>query len=104
MFGKAGLGGLMKQAQQMQENMKKAQAKLADTEVGSVIGRFGQRFFVRLRQYVFRRPYSFRLNGLRLFRLRHGFCFGNHRFRYGFRRPAVRLTCIKGIRYDGRVR
>ncbi len=33
MFGKAGLGGLMKQAQQMQENMKKAQAKLAETEV-----------------------------------------------------------------------
>ena len=32
MFGKAGLGGLMKQAQQMQENMKKAQAKLAETE------------------------------------------------------------------------
>ena len=25
MFGKAGLSGLMKQAQQMQENMKKAQ-------------------------------------------------------------------------------
>lgn len=32
MFGKAGLGGLMKQAQQMQENMKKAQAKLAEIE------------------------------------------------------------------------
>ena len=27
MFGKAGLGGLMKQAQQMQENMKKAQVE-----------------------------------------------------------------------------
>ena len=38
MFGKAGLGGLMKQAQQMQENMKKAQAKLADTEVGGEAG------------------------------------------------------------------
>ena len=35
MFGKAGLGGLMKQAQQMQENMKKAQAKLAETEVSA---------------------------------------------------------------------
>jgi DNA-binding YbaB/EbfC family protein len=30
---KGGLGGLMKQAQQMQENMKKAQAELAQTEV-----------------------------------------------------------------------
>lgn len=38
MFGKAGLGGLMKQAQQMQENMKKAQAKLADTEVDGEAG------------------------------------------------------------------
>lgn len=33
MFGKAGIGGLMKQAQQMQENMKKAQEQLAQTEV-----------------------------------------------------------------------
>ncbi|SSY80483.1 YbaB/EbfC family nucleoid-associated protein [Alysiella crassa] len=33
MFGKAGLGGLMQQAQKMQENMKKAQAELAQTEV-----------------------------------------------------------------------
>ena len=33
MFGKAGLGGLMKQAQQMQENMKKAQEQLATIEV-----------------------------------------------------------------------
>lgn len=33
MFGKAGLGGLMKQAQQMQENMKKMQDQLAQTEV-----------------------------------------------------------------------
>lgn len=33
MFGKAGLGGLMKQAQQMQERMKKAQAELANVEV-----------------------------------------------------------------------
>ena len=38
MFGKAGLGGLMKQAQQMQENMKKAQAKLAETEVSAEAG------------------------------------------------------------------
>lgn len=38
MFGKAGLGGLMKQAQQMQENMKKAQAKLAETEVNADAG------------------------------------------------------------------
>ena len=36
MFGKAGLGGLMKQAQQMQENMKKAQAKLAEAGNGLV--------------------------------------------------------------------
>ena len=35
---KAGLGGLMKQAQQMQENMKKAQAKLAETEVEGEAG------------------------------------------------------------------
>ena len=33
MFGKAGLGGLMKQAQQMQENMRKAQEQLAQVEV-----------------------------------------------------------------------
>lgn len=33
MFGKAGLGGLMKQAQQMQERMKQAQAELANIEV-----------------------------------------------------------------------
>ena len=33
MFNKAGLGGLMKQAQQMQENMKKAQDELATVEV-----------------------------------------------------------------------
>ena len=33
MFGKAGLGGLMQQAQKMQENMKKAQAELAVTEL-----------------------------------------------------------------------
>ena len=30
MFGKAGLGGLMKQAQQMQDNMKKAQEELGN--------------------------------------------------------------------------
>ncbi|WP_066566635.1 YbaB/EbfC family nucleoid-associated protein [Snodgrassella sp. CFCC 13594] len=33
MFGKAGLGGLMKQAQQMQERMKKAQAEMGNVEV-----------------------------------------------------------------------
>ena len=33
MFGKAGLGGLMKQAQQMQDNMKKAQEELGNIEV-----------------------------------------------------------------------
>ena len=33
MFGKAGIAGLMKQAQQMQENMKKAQEELAKVEV-----------------------------------------------------------------------
>ncbi len=38
MFGKAGLGGLMQQAQKMQENMKKAQAELAQTEVQGQAG------------------------------------------------------------------
>ena len=38
MFGKAGLGGLMQQAQKMQENMKKAQAELAVTEVSGEAG------------------------------------------------------------------
>jgi DNA-binding YbaB/EbfC family protein len=33
MFGKNGIAGLMKQAQQMQENMKKAQEELATVEV-----------------------------------------------------------------------
>jgi DNA-binding YbaB/EbfC family protein len=33
MFNKGGIGGLMKQAQQMQENMKKAQDELANVEV-----------------------------------------------------------------------
>ncbi|NCW89984.1 MAG: YbaB/EbfC family nucleoid-associated protein [Rhodocyclales bacterium] len=33
MGGMAGLGGLMKQAQQMQDRMKKAQEELADVEV-----------------------------------------------------------------------
>ena len=32
MMGKGGLGGLMKQAQQMQENMQKAQAEIAAME------------------------------------------------------------------------
>ena len=38
MFGKAGLGGLMQQAQKMQENMKKAQQELAQTEVEGQAG------------------------------------------------------------------
>lgn len=38
MFGKAGLGGLMQQAQKMQENIKKAQAELAQTEVEGQAG------------------------------------------------------------------
>lgn len=38
MFGKAGLGGLMQQAQRMQENVKKAQAELAQTEVEGQAG------------------------------------------------------------------
>lgn len=38
MFGKAGLGGLMQQAQKMQDNMKKAQAELAQTEVNGQAG------------------------------------------------------------------
>ena len=33
MFNKGGIAGLMKQAKQMQENMKKAQAQLATIEV-----------------------------------------------------------------------
>jgi len=35
---KGGLGNMMKQAQQMQENMKKMQDKLADVEVEGVAG------------------------------------------------------------------
>lgn len=35
---KGGLGGLMKQAQQMQENMKKAQEQLADMEIEGQAG------------------------------------------------------------------
>lgn len=38
MFGKAGLGGLMQQAQKMQENMKRAQAELAVKEVNGEAG------------------------------------------------------------------
>jgi len=38
MIPKGGLGALMKQAQQMQENMKKAQEELANTEVEGVSG------------------------------------------------------------------
>ena len=33
MFSKGGMGDLMKKAQEMQENMKKAQAEIAKTEV-----------------------------------------------------------------------
>ena len=33
MFSKGGMGDLMKKAQEMQENMQKAQAELANTEV-----------------------------------------------------------------------
>ncbi|MBB1274340.1 MULTISPECIES: YbaB/EbfC family nucleoid-associated protein [Psychromonas] len=33
MFSKGGMGDLMKKAQEMQENMKKAQAEIANTEV-----------------------------------------------------------------------
>jgi len=35
---KGGMGSLMKQAQQMQENMKKAQAELANVEVEGAAG------------------------------------------------------------------
>lgn len=35
---KGGLGGLMKQAQQMQENMQKVQAELAETEIEGQAG------------------------------------------------------------------
>jgi len=38
MGGMAGIGGLMKQAQQMQERMKKAQEELADVEVEGQAG------------------------------------------------------------------
>ncbi|WP_374357948.1 YbaB/EbfC family nucleoid-associated protein [Chitinimonas sp.] len=38
MFNKGGLGNLMKQAQQMQENMKKAQEQLGEVEVEGVAG------------------------------------------------------------------
>jgi hypothetical protein len=38
MFNKGGLGNLMKQAQQMQENMKKAQEQLGTVEVEGVSG------------------------------------------------------------------
>lgn len=38
MFGKAGIAGLMKQAQQMQENMKKAQEELAKVEIEGQAG------------------------------------------------------------------
>ncbi|WP_029933845.1 YbaB/EbfC family nucleoid-associated protein [Thiomicrospira pelophila] len=36
--GKAGLGGLMKQAQEMQKNMEKAQAEIAEMEVTGEAG------------------------------------------------------------------
>lgn len=35
---KGGLGGLMKQAQQMQQNMQKAQAELANVEIEGMAG------------------------------------------------------------------
>ena len=38
MFGKAGIAGLMKQAQQMQEKMKQAQAELCNVEVEGEAG------------------------------------------------------------------
>lgn len=38
MFGKAGIAGLMKQAQQMQDNMKKAQEELAKVTVEGQAG------------------------------------------------------------------
>ncbi|MDN0084555.1 YbaB/EbfC family nucleoid-associated protein [Crenobacter sp. SG2305] len=38
MFGKNGIAGLMKQAQQMQENMKKAQEELGQIEVEGQAG------------------------------------------------------------------
>ncbi|GGP23176.1 YbaB/EbfC family nucleoid-associated protein [Silvimonas iriomotensis] len=38
MFNKGGLGGLMKQAQQMQENMQKAQEALGQVEVEGQAG------------------------------------------------------------------
>lgn len=38
MFGKAGLGNIMKQAQQMQDRMKKAQEELANVEVTGEAG------------------------------------------------------------------
>ena len=38
MMGKSGLGGLMKQAQQMQENMQKVQAEIAAMEITGQAG------------------------------------------------------------------
>ena len=38
MLGKGGLGGLMKQAQAMQDNLRKAQEELAKVEVTGVAG------------------------------------------------------------------
>ncbi len=38
MFGKGGLGGMMKQAQQMQEKMQKAQEEIANMEVEADAG------------------------------------------------------------------
>ena len=38
MFGKGGLGNLMKQAQQMQEKMQKMQEELANAEVTGQAG------------------------------------------------------------------
>ena len=38
MLGKGGIGGLMKQAQKMQENMQKAQQEIAEMEVAGQSG------------------------------------------------------------------
>lgn len=54
MFDKAGIAGLMKQAQKMQENMKKAQEELSHTEVEGVAGA-GMVTVVMTCQYVVKR-------------------------------------------------
>ena len=54
MFNKGGIAGLMKQAQQMQENMKKAQEQLATIEVEGQSGA-GMVKVVMTCQYVIKR-------------------------------------------------